>query len=191
MADGIRAALFSKITLLPIIILVFATIYGSVSAGGIEAEQTAELAGYFHNFFGEVPKGGSGLLLSSAKKYLLVWFLIFLSGPILPGFIINIGTVWERGFAIGYTSACFYGVYGAKGIFACLTLLPEMLVFVPILVFFSSISLKMSFFAHENKKLFLKKYFLFSIFFLTAFCVVSLFQTFLTTTFMRVISRVL
>ncbi|MBR3909432.1 MAG: hypothetical protein IKJ50_06920, partial [Clostridia bacterium] len=47
-----------------------------------------------------------------------------------------------------------------------------------LLVFFSAISLKMSFFRHEQKKIFLKKYIFCILIFLPIFCAVSILQTF-------------
>ena len=191
MSDTGKLTVFSKITLIPLAAILAGVVFGSVGAGRIESADTTELTAYFNNFFGQVPSGNMELFFSSLKKYFVVWVLIFSSGFIIPGSVINIFSVWRRGYIIGYTSGCFCRVYGVKGIIACVGLLPEMLVFIPVLAFFSSISLKMSFFAYENKKLFLKKYLFFSFIFLSVFCVVSCLQTFLTTIFMSIISKLL
>ena len=191
MTETNRFSLVSKITIIPMAAILLGVILGSVSAGKMDITGIKELEGYFDNFFGQVGTGDLNLFLSSFKKYFVVWLLVFSSGLVVPGFLINIFTLCRRGYIIGYTSGCFCRIYGLKGVLACMGLVPEMLIFIPVLAVFSSISLKMSFFAHENKKLFFRKYFLISLIFLSVFCAVSGFQTFLTTTFMSLISRVL
>ncbi len=188
MTDGGKFSLFSPIVFVPSLVLLVGVICGSIRAGGIDSSASEEVAGYLGSFFGEVPRGGGELFISSAKKLLALWVLITVSGCFLPGFFLNMYIMAQRGFAIGYTSGCFFGVYGIKGIMACISLVPEMLVFLPALIYFSSISLKMSFSAYDNKKVFLRKFILISLIFLTVFCVVCVFQTFVTTIFMRCIS---
>ena len=177
--------------MIPLLAILLGSVFGCMGAVEIESAGVKEIEGYFKNFFGQVSVGGTDLFFSSLKKYLVVWALIFLSGFNIVGFLVNTFSICARGYIIGYTSACLCRIYGFKGILACMGLVPEMLVFIPVLVIFSSISLKMSFFAHENKKNFFRKYFIISLIFLSVFCVVSLFQTFLTTTFMTLISKAL
>ena len=178
----------TKYTVITLIIFTAAIICGSIGAGMIAGEEMETLTGYMKGFFDNVPKASVGLALSSLKKYALVWLGVFAAGFVMPGVLLNFYTLGERGYIIGYTIGGFLRVYGAKGILACLSLLPELLFWIPVFVLFSSISLKMSFLRKDGKKIFLKKYILISLIFLSVFCVVSFFQTFLTTTFMAVIS---
>lgn len=189
MSDKLKFRFITKTTLVPAIILLVAAVCGSISAGRISEEQCGNLSGYLVNFFENVPGVDKGIIYSGLKKQIAVWFFIAVSGWVLPGFLMNVATVCERGFVIGYTSAGFFRVYGLSGIKACAALIPEMLLYIPLLTFFSSISLKMSFLSHENKKNFLGKYVLTALFFLSVFCAVSVFQSFLTTTFMQWISK--
>lgn len=179
---------FTKYTVIVLVLFTVAIICGSVSAGMIAGEEMDTLINYMKGFFDSVPTVSLGLALSSLKKYGLIWLGVFVSGFLLPGFILNAYIVAERGYVIGYTVGGFLKVYGAKGVLACCSLLPELLFYIPVFVLFSSISLKMSFSRKDDKNNFLKKYILISLIFLSVFCVVSFFQTFMTTTFMALIS---
>ena len=183
-----RLLSFTKYTIIALILFTAAIICGGVGVGMLAGEDLETLTNYMQGFFDSVPKVSAGLALSSMKKYVLLWTIVFVSGFIMPGFILNAYTVAERGYVIGYTIGGFVRVYGAKGIFACCSLLPELLFYIPVFILFSSISLKMSFFKKDNKKIFLRKYVLTSFIFLSVFCVISFLQTFLTTTFMSLIS---
>ncbi len=179
---------FTKYTVIALVLFTSAIICGSIGAGMIAGEEMNVLTNYMQGFFDSVPTVGLGLALSSLKKYCLVWLGVFISGFIMPGFLLSAYTLIERGYVIGYTIGGFLKVYGVKGILACCSLLPELLFYIPVFVLFSSISLKMSFSKKEDKKIFLRKYILISLIFLSVFCVVSFFQTFMTTTFMTLIS---
>ena len=179
---------FTKYTVIVLVLFTVAIICGSASAGMIAGEEMDTLINYMKGFFDSVPTVSLGLALSSLKKYGLIWLGVFVSGFLLPGFILNAYIVAERGYVIGYTVGGFLKVYGAKGVLACCSLLPELLFYIPVFVLFSSISLKISFSRKDDKNIFLKKYILISLIFLSVFCVVSFFQTFMTTTFMALIS---
>lgn len=179
---------FTKYTVIALCLFTVAIIFGSVGAGMIDGEKMDTLTDYMQGFFDSVPKVNMGLALNSLKKYCLIWLGVFISGFFLPGFLLNAYIVAERGYVIGYTIGGFFKVYGAKGFLACCSLLPELLFYIPVFVVFSSISLKMSFSRKDDKKNFLKKYIVISLIYLSVFCVVSFFQTFMTTTFMTLIS---
>ncbi len=179
---------FTKYTVIALCLFTVAIICGSVGAGMIDGEKMDTLTDYMQGFFDSVPKVNMVLALNSLKKYCLIWLGVFISGFFLPGFLLNAYIVAERGYVIGYTIGGFFKVYGAKGILACCSLLPELLFYIPVFMVFSSISLKMSFSRKDDRKIFLKKYILISLIFLSVFCVVSFFQTFMTTTFMTLIS---
>lgn len=191
MGDKTQLGSIFKIMTIPLLIILIAVVCGSINAGLTTDAEKEALSGSLVSFFQEVPKGDKVLFLNSLKKHLLVWSFITVSAAFMPAFVINAATLWERGYVIGYTAASFCRIYGIKGIMAEIALLPEMLIFIPILVFFSSISLKMSFLSHDNKKYFLKKYIFFVIICLSVFCVVSVFQTFVTTIFMSGIAKAL
>ncbi len=188
---GDKIKYYSKTAVVPLLMIVISSVLGSISAGKMSDARCETLFGYLSNFFADVPTFGSGVFYGTLKKQLIVWGIITVSGWLLPGFLLNIAAVCERSFVIGYTSAGICRVYGIKGVAVCAGLFPEMLLYIPLLAVFSSISLKMSFLSHENKKVFLGKYILMSIFFLSVFCGISLFQSFLTTTFMQWISKLL
>lgn len=180
---------FTKYTVISMILFTAAIVCGGIGVGMLVGEEMETLTNYLQGFFESVPKVSAGLAYNSMKKYTLVWVGVFISGFIMPGFLLNVYTLAERGYVIGYTIGGFLRVYGAKGILACCSMLPELLLYIPVFLIFSSISLKMSFFRKENKKNFSRKYILTSLIFLSVFCVVSFLQTFLTTTFMSLISN--
>ncbi len=184
----IRFLGLTKYTVISLVLFTAAIICGGIGVGMIAGEEMEALSRYMQGFFDSVPKADISLAFSSLKKHAVVWAMVFTSGFLLPGFLLNFYTVVERGYVIGYTIGGFLKVYGFKGLLAGCSLLPELLLYIPVFLLFSSISLKMCFCKKENKKNFLRKYIIYSLIFLSVFCVVSFFQTFLTTTFMSFIS---
>ena len=154
--------------------------------GGLYALGTSEdvLSEYFSEFFKSLSAPRSDIREILLKNF-MIWSGIALSSIVMVGSAINVYTVVHRGFVTGYATVCLCKSFGAKGMLLCTAMLPEMLLLIPITVFFSAFSLKMSFSRNEFKKNFLKKFLCISLFSLTIFCVVSLFQAYLTTTFMN------
>lgn len=188
MFDNMSYSAVRKAAVIPALFLAAGAVFGSICAGRISGEESAELYGYLSGFFGSVSGADSTVLLSSVKQYGILWLILAVSGCALPGVLPNMLVVSKRGFVTGYTAACFYKIYGYNGVFVCMSLLPEMLVFLPALIVFSSFSLKMSFLNRENKRFFFKKYLLILIIFLSIFCAVSILQSYATTIFMKAVS---
>ena len=166
-----------------IIVLTAGVIAGSVYAG-ISGENTDTLVTYFNDVFGNMSMN-SNSFKSIFIRWTILCAVISVSGTVLPGSIFNISTVGYRGFVTGYTTACFFRAYSLKGIFLGMSLLPEFIISLPVIIIFSSISLKMSFSKYENKKKLFGKYLLVCVIFFAIFCVISIFQAYLTTIFMR------
>jgi len=180
-----------KMSVIPLIILVLAVACGGICACRISGAESESLYEYFSALFVSQEKAGKGMLINSVCSMAVVWAAIAVSGTVLPGVLLNLAVVVYRGFISGYTGAGFWRIYGYRGILMSVAMLPETVIFLTALVFFSAISLKMSFFRHEQKKIFSKNYFLWVIIFLSIFCVVSVLQTFATTIFMSLLSRFL
>lgn len=173
-----------KFILVSALFLTAGIIAGSIAAGRMGNSESDSMAAYLGGALGDIKIGDRGFI-NSFLIWLTVWAMIAVSGGVLPGCLLNLGAVTYRGFVTGYTAACFYRAYAMKGFFLCFSLLPEILLTLPALTAFSSFSLKMSFSKHENKKKLCKSYLLICTIFIAIFCVISLFQAYLTTIFMK------
>lgn len=180
-----------KISFIPLCVMALAMICGSLSMCGISEAESKELYEYFSAYFLSPVFADRNMVVNSLCKAFILWGVISASGAFLTGILFNQAVVAYKGFLSGYTAAGFCIIYGQKGLVLCCAFLPETVLFFTALAFFSAISLKMSVFRHEQKKIFLKRYIINVLIFLPIFCVVSILQTFLTTIFMNLISCIL
>ena len=103
--------------------------------------------------------------------------------------LIIVGIVFLRkGFIIGFTTASFIKFYGAKGMLVMLSTMPTILITIPTLLLFSAVSIKYSLNSERKSKKIIFSYIFFMIIIISIFCVASLSEGYLTTTFMRYIS---
>lgn len=165
---------------------------GSVYCAFLPPHQDSSLTSYLSDFFMRI---GDGLdyiqiLKSSLLKSSGIFLVIFILSFFRFGGIGIILTVASKGFGAGFASGIFSKYYGARGILICLSSSPSALLFIPVLLFFAASSAIMSSDRRNADKFEKRKYILLSICCLTIFCVSSLFDSFLTTTFMKLIAPI-
>ena len=76
--------------------------------------------------------------LGNLDEMLFIFFAIFFSAFLKFGVIINSFVVLRRCFIIGYTFTAFLKAFGVKGIMAICAMLPEVVLFITVLILFSS-----------------------------------------------------
>jgi stage II sporulation protein M len=96
--------------------------------------------------------GGSSILwaafLSQAKPLLIVWFL----GLTVIGLPFIISVIFIRGFSLGFTWSFLINEHAQNGLaISFLSILPQNLVYVPILLVWSTLALNFSVFIIRNR----------------------------------------
>lgn len=177
---------YFKIVLLMCFFFCIAFVAGSVfcaKAGNAESVQMSE----FLNSFFESAKAldSKKTALAGLYDYLKTFGLIFACAFFKPGAAITSCVMLRRGFMTGYSLASFVKVFSKKGVLAILAQAPEIILFLLVLLIFSSTSTKFAFFSKENKKNFFVFFIIFSCFLGATFCVLGIFKGYLTTTFMK------
>lgn len=138
----------------------------------------------------------SGLLQSSnnwtvfqntLREYGILFVVIFLAGFLKPGWVLTLAMVLKKGFVVGFTSASLLKSYGIKGILGIVSTMPGILIAMPALIIFSAVSLNFSVCPEKKEKNMLISYLFFSFLILAIFCIASLAEGYLTTTFMKMI----
>ena len=128
----------------------------------------------------------SGDMAEGIKNY--IGGIIFLMGFLRFGFIVTGAIIVRKGFIIGFTTASFIKFYGAKGMLVMLSTMPTILITIPTLLLFSAVSIKYSLNSERKSKKIIFSYIFFMIIIISIFCVASLSEGYLTTTFMSWVS---
>ncbi len=181
--------IFQK-TLLMLTIYIIGISAGAIYCTFIASQFDDSLYTYLLNFFTKIKDELPYLdtLKSSIFKNIRLFFILFVSSYFRLGYIPIIATVGIRGFVAGFSSGIFIKYYSIKGLLLCLSSLFSSLLFLPCFLFFASASFIMCAdrrMSDNSKK---RKYVLLAICTLTIFCASSLIDSFITTTFMKLIS---
>lgn len=177
---------FLKFFLFMLLFFCAAYVAGAVCCGRAEVAENTEMSEFLTSFFSSVKSQDmKKSMIAGIYEYLKTFGVIFVCAFFKPGAVITSCVVMRQGFMSGYSMASFLKVFSKKGLLAMLAQLPETLVFILLLIVFSSTSTKFAFFTKENKKNFLILFMIFSCFFLSIFCVLGIFKGYLTTIFMK------
>lgn len=184
-----RQYIFKK-TFAMLFFYLIGVICGSVYCSFLPQHQDSSLISYLSDFFVRIEDGliYSQILKSSLLKNFGIFLVIFILSFFRFGGIGIILSVMSKGFSAGFASGLFAKYYGAKGILICLSSSCSSFLFIPVLLFFSASSAMMSSDRRNADKFEKRKYLLLSICCLTIFCVCSVLDSFLTTTFMKLIA---
>lgn len=157
---------------------------GSFYAAGLEGNAYSEVAEYLKTFFSK----GFGEKAEVFKKSLWlnfrVFFVIFMAGFFKLTIPVTIATVGFQGFISGFTTASFVKVFGIKGLLLGLSGILATVTFILNLVVFGAWSMKFSLCNGKNDRFLKKNYLVLSLICLTIFCITSLMDGYITTTFM-------
>lgn len=167
-------------------IFVLAIMLGSVFCGLMSIDKNIEIKDYLTAFLNNTASiNRYNTALSAVKELFVMFLIIFISAFFKAGTILNTLVLLKKGFVLGFTFSSFFKAFGIGGILGVLAMLPELLVLVPALLFFSSNSTKMAVLSAETRKKFLFFFIIFSLFFGTIFCASGFLNGYLTTTFMK------
>ncbi len=122
---------------------------------------------------------------NSLRGNTIEFLIVFIAGFFKFGAAVSAAAVIRRGFIIGFTVSSFVKVYGLKGLLVMSATMPVTLVIIPAFLIFSAVSVNFSVSKEKNQKNFLISYIFFGFFILTIFCIASLGEGYLTTTFMK------
>ena len=177
-----------------IYITLFLFIAGVTAGAGysvlLSAESDSSVVKYLNAYFCKIAVecNYSEVLYNSLIEYTKLFIIIFLSSFVRPGIIVIEGTAVLKGIISGFTTASFIKYYGTKGIFASLSSLPSTVIYLPALLFFCAGSAVYCLNRYNREKKQTKRYIVLAICCLTTFCVASISDTYITTTFMKLIS---
>lgn len=176
-----------------IFLLMTGIIAGSVFLAKNSANMGEGIKNYIGNFFSSFTENRNNINVfkNSITASLISLALIFIMGFFRFGFVITGAIIIRKGFIMGFTTASFLKFYGMKGMLVMLSTMPTVIITIPAMVFFAAISVKFSLNRERKEKKLLISYIFFLILMISIFCVASLSEGFLTTTFMSWISPII
>lgn len=163
---------------------------GSVYLAKNSVDMAEGIKNYIGSFCTSVTENKNSMTVfkNSVQSNLLCIGIIFLMGFFRFGFIVTGAIIIRKGFIIGFTTASFVKFYGMKGMLIMLSTMPTILITIPALLLFSAVSIKYSLNPEKKSKKIIFSYIFFLIIIISIFCVASLSEGYLTTTFMSLIS---
>ncbi len=180
----------SQKTLIMLIIYIIGICVGSIYCTLIASQFDESLSSYLLNFFTKIKDELPYLdtLKSSIFKNIRTFLILFISSHFRLGFLVVMSTVGIRGFVAGFASGIFIKYYSIKGLLLSVSSLFSSLLFLPAFLLFASASFIMSLERKTSESSQRKKYILLAICTLTIFCASSVIDSYITTTFMKLIS---
>lgn len=173
-----------------VFLLVLGVSAGSVYLAKNSADISEGLQEYLGNFFSSFSdtKNNLAVFKNSLTANLISALIIFVMGFFRFGFLVTGAVIIRKGFITGFTAASFLKCYGAKGMLVMLSGMPSLLITVPVMLFFSVISVRFSLNYGKKQKKIVISYIFFLILAVSIFCVAALAEGYLTTTFMTWLS---
>lgn len=177
-------------TLLMLTIYMMGIVAGAVYCTLLSSQSDDSLYSYLSGFFIRIKEELPYLktLKSSLFKNLRLFFILYILSYFRLGSVGIMSTVGIKGFVSGFASGAFIKYYGMKGLLLSLSPLFSNFLFIPSFLVLSSASFIMASERKNSDKTKKRKYVLLAICCLTIFCVSSVLDSFLTTTFMKLIS---
>ncbi len=180
----------SQKTLLMLIIYIIGIVLGAIYCTLLASQFDDSLYSYLSDFFQRIKEESQYLktLKNSLFTNIRLFFILFVCSYFRPGSLLIMSTAGIKGFVAGFASGIFIKYYGIKGILLNLLSLPSNLLFLPAFLVLSAASAIMSSDRKNSDKSQKRKYIVLAICCLTIFCVSSVFDSFLTTTFMKILA---
>lgn len=166
------------------VLFVLGVLIGSFYAAGLKGESFSRVAEYLREYF----KGGGRsrweVFLNSLYLNLRLFIVIFVAGFYKFTIPITLFSVGFEGFTSGFTTASFIKAFGPKGLLFGLSGMISSLIFIVNLIIFSAWSMNFSVNNGKTDRFFKKNYLILSVICFTIFCIASLSDGYITTTFM-------
>lgn len=175
---------------LAVLLLAAGIVAGSLYLAKGSEEMAEQIKNYIGNFFANFSETRNNMAVfrNSLTSNLITLGIIFIMGFFRFGCIGTGALLIRKGFIMGFTSASFFKFYGAKGLLVMLSTMPTVLITVPALLVFSAVSINFALNRDKKEKKLIFSYIFFLIMMISIFCIASLSEGFLTTTFMNWIS---
>lgn len=178
--------------LISVLTVVFAagTIMGSIYFMRSNAAADGESENYLNKYVTMADDGinSYAALKNSLEGNIPYLLLVFAGGFFRAGIVLVGYSIIKKGFVIGFTAAACIKVFGFWGVLMTAAMLPGILVMLPSLLFFSSISTDFAVNPEKRKKKFIIFYVFLCLIMLTIFCVAAVCDGYLSTIFMKQLS---
>lgn len=177
-------------TFVMLIIYIIGIILGAIYCTLIASQSDDSLYSYLSNFFTHIKEDLPYIktLKSSLFKNIRLFLIIYILSHFRLGSLFVMSTVGIKGFVSGFASGVFIKYYSAKGILVILSSFFANFLFIPAFLVFSAASVIMAADRKNADKTAKRNYILLAICCLTTFCISSVFDSFFTTTFMKLMS---
>ena len=175
-------------------VIIFLLVAGVTAGSAYLARHCADMGEgirtYIGNFFSSFAENKNNMTVfkNSLTSNLMCLGVIFVMGFFRFGCIVTGAIIVRKGFIMGFTAASFFKFYGLQGMLIMLSTMPTVLITIPALLFFSAVSVKFSLNPDKKQKKLIFSYIFLLILMISTFCVASLAEGYLTTTFMSWIS---
>ncbi|MGN0162769.1 MAG: stage II sporulation protein M [Candidatus Ornithomonoglobus sp.] len=176
-------------------IVLLAVLALGAAAGGIyyvnRYNYSTDIKSYLDSFLESAANGMScrSIMLGAIKSNMLT-FAVLLAGILFRfGGVIICAELIRRGFITGFTAAAMMRVYGGKGLVMAVCQLPGMLLLIPAAALFAAVNTALSLKRIQTEKNFVIVYIFFAAAVIATFCAAAFCEGYLTTTFMKLISR--
>lgn len=179
-----------RLLVLFVCLLIIGILIGSIYLVKLNVEMMNSIKNYITNFFGSIAENKNSFLIlkNSLKSNLILTAIIFVMGFFRFGFLAVGLVVVRQGFVMGFTTATFLKLYGGRGMLVMLSTIPTIVITVPALLIFSTVSVSFAMNREKKSKKIIFSYIFFLILTIAIFCVASFFEGYLTTTFMKILS---
>ncbi len=149
--------------------------------------QTSDVKSHLGGYVNSLKSGMDfyNIIKSSVKSYGIMSVIIIITSFLKFGPAISLAVLIRKGFVNAFTTAAMLDVYGNRGILLLFSTLPQILILVPALALFTSVSILRSGKRGEFEKRDKIIYIIFSMIIFTIFCICAIFEGLLTTTFMK------
>lgn len=173
-------------------VLLFTCFVIGICAGAAVCAKTSEETNQsMYSYLNEFTQGAKdhfdkpAVLRNSIGNHSRIFLALFVSALFPAGVALAGGAVFLKGFTSGFTIAAFIKYYGAKGILLSAASLPVNLIFVPAMILFATVAVKMALERARKEKKMLLFFVLFSLLLFAIFCVCSFLEAYVTTTLMK------
>lgn len=166
--------------------IILGTVYSTLLSSQTDDSINSYLSDFFARIKDELPCIKT--LKSSLFKNIRIFFIIYICSYFRFGAPFIISVVGMKGFVSGFASGVFIKYYGTKGMLLSLSSLFPNLLFIPSFLVLSAASCVMTSERKTADKITKRKYITLAICCLTIFGVSSVLDSYITTTFMKLIS---
>ena len=165
-------------------LFVLGVFLGSFYAAGLRGGAYSEVEEYLKTFFSKGFGEKMGVFKNSFIINFKVFAIIFFAGFFKLAIPITIATIGFQGFISGFTTASFVKVFGIEGLLLGLSGSLGSVIFIVNLVVFGAWSMNFSVTGGKRDRFLKKNYLILSLICFTIFCITSLIDGYITTTFM-------